>query len=624
MTPPSLVLQEQIKELPDAPGVYKFLDSAGRLLYVGKADSIRSRVRSYFQDRALLSPKIRLMVDRVADIQYLLTDNPVQALVWEADLVRHEQPEYNTRLKDDKYFLYLRVNVQDLWPRPTLVRRIAADGARYFGPFTYSTAVRETLRELRRLFPYCDSPPENGKLPKKPCAAYRYYGAKRCPGPCAGAISSNAYREIVAGLVRFLDGRSPEVLSRLRQEMHQAAESLHFERAADLRDRIRALERVIEMQRQVYSTPVDQDIVGLAMDGGQVCVHVFFIRQGRMVREESFPMADGGHHESAADVMRVFLTQFYQHAAGLPEEIVLSVEPTELHTVREWLRLQHDRTVKVTVPVRGKKREMALLADQNARADLERLRSRWLVDQAQTTGALGQLQDCLGLPTSPDRIECYDISNIQGTSAVGSMVVFEHGIPAPRYYRRFRIKTVEGANDPAMMREVLLRRFRRALGEVAPLGKEDDGWNKLPDLVIVDGGVPQLNAALEVRDQLGIVKVTFVGLAKEREEIYLEDPETGRAASRPVVLPPDSQALFLVQRVRDEAHRFGITYHRKLRDKRSLRSMLDEVPGIGSRRRQALLRTFGSVEAIRRAAVEDLAAVPGMTRRLAEAVKEYL
>ncbi len=621
------LLQEQLRNLPDAPGVYKFLDARGRLLYVGKAESIRSRVRSYFQDRAALAPKIQLMVDRAAEVHYLLTDNPVQALVWESDLVRHEQPEFNTRLKDDKYFLYLRVNVQDPWPRPTLVRRIAADGARYFGPFTHATSVRETLRELRRLFPYCDSPPVGQEVPRKPCTAYRYYGTKRCPGPCAGAISSEEYRETVTALVRFLDGRSPEVLARLQQEMQRAAELLQFERAADLRDRIRALRKVIEMQRQVYTTPVDQDIVGVARDAGQACAHIFFIRDGRMVREESFPLT-GGEADSESELLSAFITQFYQQSAGVPDEIVLSSPIADRSTVQEWLRLKRGRPVRLSVPARGKKREMAVLASQNAREALERLRARWLVDSERTAGALLEVREHLGLADLPRRIECYDVSNIQGTSAVGSMVVFENGKPATSEYRRFRIKTVEGANDPAMMRELLLRRFRRAVAarqqEESEGGGDYQRWAKLPDLVIVDGGVPQLNAALEVRHSLGLAEVSFVGLAKENEEVFMEDYATEKANPVPVVLPRDSQGLFLLQRIRDEAHRFAITYHRKVRGKRSVRSALDEVPGIGPRRKQALLRHFGSVKAIRDASLEELASAPGMTMRMARELKDHL
>ncbi|MDP8921545.1 MAG: excinuclease ABC subunit UvrC [Chloroflexota bacterium] len=684
-------LAEALKNLPDRPGVYLFKDARGRLLYVGKAESLRDRVRSYFQPSTHFDqahqPKVRQVVALADTVEYILTDSPIQALIWENDLVRKEQPRYNTKLRDDKHYPYIRINVQDPWPMTQVSRRMEKDGARYFGPFPHATSVRQTLDTLSRLFPQILCTRTITGTDPRACL---YYHIKRCPAPCIGAIDNAAYRAIVNGMIRFLDGKDRSVLQQLRREMEEAAENLEFERAADLRDRIAAAKKVVEQERVGYTTLIDQDIVGLARDGGHACLQVFFMRGGRLARRDPFLMQDADGETDRA-VLTSFVTQFYSQASDVPDEILLPDELDNAENVAEWLRQVRGKKVALTIPRRGEKHRIVELATKNARETLEQQKAEWLADEAKTNEAVLQLQEALGLPRPPRRIECYDISNIQGTNSVASMVVFEDGKSKRSDYKRFKIKTVVGANDFASMQEVLRRRFRRALeankvvdpnsaddaaraqGRPAPdsdgtggndtarnsraafplplssggqdghhahgaLVEEDgagldgvqdraDGaaasgsaqsWAAIPDLVIVDGGKGQLSAAVEVMQELELTEIPIVGLAKQNEEIFLP------CRSDPILLPRNSQALYLVQRVRDEAHRFAITFHRKIRGKSGLRSRLEDVPGVGPTRKKALLRTFGSLKAMRAASVDDLAAVPGMTKTAAVALKRAI
>jgi excinuclease ABC subunit C len=521
------------------------------------------------------------------------------------------------------------------------------DGARYFGPFPHATSVRQTLDTLSRLFPHilCDRV-ITGNDPR----ACLYLHIKRCPAPCIGLIDNESYRKIVDEMVRFLEGRNRTVLADLHREMDEAAENLEFERAADLRDRLKAAERVIEQEKLGYATFSDQDILGIARDpsSGQACLQVFFIRGGQLARRDPFFMINA-EGETEREILTAFLKQFYSQASDVPEEIVLPESPDESEAIQAWLKQVRGRTVRLSVPQRGEKRRIVELASRNAAESLERMQQEWLADQEKTSEALWELQEYLQLPNTPRRIECYDISNIQGTNSVASMVVFEDGRAKRSDYKRFRIKTVEGANDFASHQEVLRRRFKRALAPAEADFRADDGdgspaesdtdaaetanvdatlsasrsrpdpsWSQIPDLVIIDGGKGQLNAALEVMEELELTEIPVVGLAKENEEIFVK----GRSV--PILLPRTSQSLFLVQRIRDEAHRFAITYHRSLRGKRSIKSALDDVPGIGPARKRALLRRFGSLRGIRDAEVEELASVRGMTRASAEKLKATL
>jgi excinuclease ABC subunit C len=662
----SLPIDQQLARLPDQPGVYKFYDAKGALLYVGKAKSLRNRVRSYFLKTAALEPHKRQMVSEIADIQYLLAETPTQALHFEADLVRSERPRYNVKLRDDKHYPYIRINVHEPWPKTMVARKMQRDGARYFGPFTDATSVRQTLDTINRLFPHILC---NRVITGHDPRACLYYHIKRCPAPCIGAIDNADYRQIVDQMVAFLDGKSDSVLADMRREMEAAADILEFERAADLRDRIRAAERVVTQQQIVYSSIADEDVIGVYHEGPYSAVQVFLVRGGRLIGREHFVL-DGHGEESEAEIVWSFVVQYYSQTSDIPDEVVLPVAVDDVESVRVWLTDRRGETakgtatskatrkVRVTAPHAGDKRKLIELATSNAREVLERLRQEWLADEARTTGAVVELQEVLDLPQLPNRIECYDVSHVQGTSQVASMVVFENGQPKRSAYRRFKIRHELGSNDVLSMQEVIGRRFRRALtgqlrragelgswedvearptetgaeserGEDAATDVESEpepegGWAEMPDLVIIDGGQPQLNAALEILDTMEITELPVVGLAKENEAIFVRDRATGRALPQPVLLPRASQALFLVQRIRDEAHRFAITYHRAVRGRSGLRSALDEIAGIGPKRKRELLRRFGSVRGIRSATLEELAAVPGMTLKQAKVLKSSL
>jgi len=659
----SLPLDQQLARLPDQPGVYKFYDAKGVLLYVGKAKSLRNRVRSYFLKAATLEPHKAQMVTEIADIQYLLAETPTQALHFEADLVRSERPRYNVKLRDDKHYPYIRINVHEPWPKTMVGRRMQRDGARYFGPFTDATSVRQTLDTINRLFPHILC---NRVITGEDERACLYYHIKRCPAPCIGAINNADYRQIVDQMVAFLDGKSDNVLADMRHEMEQAADALEFERAADLRDRIRAAERVITQQEIVYSSIDDEDVIGLYHEGPYSAVQVFLVRGGRLIGREHFVL-EGHGDDTEAEIVWSFVVQYYSQSSDIPDEVVLPVAVDDAESIRVWLtdrRVEADarrrRRVRVTAPRAGEKRKLVELATGNAREVLERLRQQWLADESRTTGAVVELQEILDLPQLPNRVECYDVSHVQGTNQVASMVVFENGQPKRSAYRRFKIKHELGNNDVLSVQEVIGRRFRRALtgqlrrvGEVGswegdatavadgeasltdgeasltdgaaePDREPEGGWAEMPDLVIIDGGRAQLNGALEVLDTMEITELPVVGLAKENEELFVRDRTTGRALADPVLLPRASQAMYLVQRIRDEAHRFAITYHRAVRGRSGLRSALDEVEGIGPKRKRELLRRFGSVRGIRAASLEELAAVPGMTLKQAKVLKSSL
>ncbi len=609
-------VQTRLAGLPTQPGVYIMRDARNRVIYVGKAINLRNRVRSYFQDSAAHTGKTQQLVLEIADLDWIVTQSELEALILECELIKKYRPRFNIRLKDDKRYPYIKVTWYEDYPRILIVRNMAQDGGRYFGPFTSSQAVYRSLELLRRLFPYRTCEMEmDGKVTR----ACLYYHIKRCTGPCIGAISREDYRAIIDRACLFLEGKQEQIIARMTAEMAQAAAELRFEHAAELRDTIEAVNRVIETQRVVSGNLKDHDFVAFAREDGQACVQVFFIRGGKLIGREYFVLT-GTTEEAASEILGSFVKQFYDEAAYVPPEILVQEDLDDLAVLQEWLRRRRGTKVLIKTPRRGEKRAVMDMAVENAVATLDRLRAEWEVDTHKHTEALAQLQEALGLPSPPARIECYDISNTQGTNATGSMVVFAKGVPSKQDYRRFRIKTVEGANDFASMAEVLRRRFARAkdAGQARSVDGKENRWAILPDLVIVDGGKGQLSAALQALEEVGAPHIPTVGLAKEREEIFVP----GRPS--PVILPNDSQGLYLLQRIRDEAHRFAVTYHRKLRSDSSTRSLLDDVPGIGPRRRQALLQRFGTLEAIRAATVEELAATPTMNRKAAEQLAEYL
>jgi len=607
-------LQKKLDALPTRPGVYLMKDAEGTVLYVGKAVNLRARVRSYFHASAEHSPKIRRLVASIADLDFIVTASELEALILESNLIKEHKPRYNVRLKDDKRYPYIKVTWQEDFPRVLIVRRMERDGARYFGPFTAAWAVQQTLQTLRRVFPYLTC---NRVITGQDERACLYYDIGLCLGPCIGAAGREEYRAMMDRLCRFLEGRADEITADLESRMQAAAERWQFEQAAVYRDQLAAIRRVIERQKIISPDMADQDVIAFARADGDACVQVFFIRHGRLIGREYFVL-DGAAEEADAGVIASFVKQFYDEAAYVPPEILLPHEIDEALIIQEWLHSRRGDKVILQVPDQGHRRELVEMAAENAAETLNHLRAQWLTDEGKQAQALADLQEFLGLESPPNRIEGYDISTIQGTATTGSMVVFVKGVPHKSDYRRFKIQTVVGSDDYASMREMLRRRFRRATEPEAvqtPGGKRS-AWHLLPDLLVVDGGRGQLNVALEVLEEYGLRgQVPAVGLAKQEEELYLPD------RAEPLRLP---RTLSLLQRIRDEAHRFAITYHRQVRGKQTVISQLDEVPGIGPRRRSALLKQFGSIEAIRAASVEELAAVPGMTRKVAEQLKESL
>jgi excinuclease ABC subunit C len=618
-TKASAHLQEQLDNLPAKPGVYLLKDRYGKILYVGKAINLRARVRSYFHASAGDSPKTQRLAATVGDVDFIVTASELEALILESNLIKRHKPRYNVRLKDDKRYPYIKVTWQEDFSRVLIVRRMERDGARYFGPFTAAWAVQQTLQTLRRVFPYLTC---NRTITGQDERACLYLDIGLCLGPCVGAASKEEYRAMIDGLCRFLEGKSDEIVADLETKMEAASDQWDFEQAAAYRDQLAAIQRVIERQKIVSTAMANQDVIAFARADGDACVQVFFIRHGRLIGREYFVL-DGAAEETDTEVVASFVKQFYDEAAYVPPEILLPHEIDEALVIQEWLRSRRGHKVVLRVPRRGHKRELVAMAAENAAETLAHLRAQWIADEGKQASALAELQQHLELESPPIRIECYDISTTQGSATTGSMVVFIKGVPRKNDYRRFRIRTVEGTDDYASMREMMRRRFRRATepepqSSLGP-GTKKSSWELLPDLLVVDGGKGQLNVALEVLDEFGLRdQVPAVGLAKQEEEVYLPD------RADPVQLPRTSEGLYLMQRIRDEAHRFAITYHRQVRKRQTITSQLDDVPGIGPKRRSALLKHFGSIKAIRAASVEELVAVRGMTRKAAEQIKENL
>ena len=618
---PSERLRGQIEALPARPGVYLMRDARGEVIYVGKAARLRDRVRSYFGSPRSLEPKTRALRAEIADFEYIVCANAGEALILEATLIKRHQPFFNIRLKDDKRYPYLRIDVQNPWPRVAITRRIGKDGARYFGPYASAGSVRSTLDLLKKLFPYRSCTKEITGRDPRPCLDYYI---KRCIAPCTAYCTEEEYAEVIAQIILFLEGKSGDVLDRLRGGMEAAAGALDYERAAMLRDQMRAIERTVERQMLSTTKREELDVYGLAREGDRACVQVFFVRGTQMTGRDHFVL-EGVTGESDEAALGSLLQQYYESAQSIPQLVAVPAAPEGREALEAMLSEKRGARVEIRVARRGEKRRLVEMAQENAAEALTTLKARWLSDRTKTARALDELREELSLPDVPRRIECYDNSNIQGTSPVAGMVVFLDGRPAPRQYRKFRIKTVEGADDFATMREVLRRRFKRAAGRIERRALEtgetdasaDDGdaWD-LPDLVIVDGGKGQLRAAAEVMRELGVYDIPAVGLAKRHEELFAPGEDA------PIILPRGSEALYLVQRVRDEAHRFAVAYHRRVRGKAATASALDSVPGVGPRRKRALLRKFGSLKAVREAAVDDIASTPGYTRALAERVKE--
>ena len=610
----------QLNTLPTKPGCYLMKDSGGKVIYVGKAINLRSRVRSYFHISATHSRKIRQMVHNIVDIEWIVVASELEALILEMNLIKKHRPHYNVRLKDDKRYPYIKVHWMDPFPKVTVTRQMAQDGSRFFGPYTSVWAVHQTLDFLRRIFPYLSCDREITGEDERACL---YYDILLCCAPCIGNVDQEKYRQMVEDLCQFLQGRTEQIVSRLRLEMEQASEEMHFERAASLRDQVRAIETVVEHQKIISSEYIDSDVLALARSDGDACVQIFFIRGGKLIGRDYF-LLEGAADNTDANVMAEFVKQFYNQASTIPSQVLLPHEVEEAQIISQWLsQRREDQKVEILVPHEGPQQELIQMAAENAAETLQALQTQWQADRHRQEQALTELQEALRLPSPLNRIECYDISNTQGTAAVGSMVVFEQGVPKKNLYRRFNIRNVRGPDDFASMEEVLTRRFNRwksaqEIDEI-PGKKPDQAFSFLPDLLIVDGGKGQLSRAVTVLERFELSdKISVAGLAKQNEEIFVPGDQDS------IILPRQSQGFYMLQRVRDEAHRFAITSHRKLRTKEGLASRLDAIPGIGPARRKLLLDHFGSIPDIQEAKIEELAAIPGITPALAQTIKEQL
>ncbi len=630
---------EKLKKLPGDPGCYIYKDAQGQVLYVGKALSLKNRVRSYFQESARHGPRIARLVSKVCDIEWMVAQTEVEALVLECNLIKQYRPPYNVRMRDDKSYPYITVT-NEPFPRVLFTRKVRRDGSKYFGPYTSAYSVRDTLQLLHKIFPLIPCGKSwSGDPVQRPCL---YFHLGRCLGPCAGLSDRAQYQVVLDRVEKFLSGKEDSILEDLRKEMAQAAGELDFERAAKVRDQIQAIETVMQRQQAVLGEKIDQDVIAVVKDDRGAAIQMLYIRGGKLIGQRQY-ILDGAADAPPAEAVQEFVKQYYADAPEVPREILLPVEIEERHIVQTWLRQKRGSAVTVEVPQTGEKARLVDLAAANAEQALNTMSQQLQQKEEWAEEAMGQLQDTLGLSEPPVRIEGYDISNIQGTAPVGSMVVTESGEAAKAEYRRFKVRYhPESPNDFAMMHEVVTRRLKAYIDG-------DEKFKKLPDLIMIDGGKGQLSAALKARDELGLT-VPMVGLAKRHELIYVPiddgtfpdlEAQAPRATSvdetysyrreavreyayREIELPLNSPGLMLLRKLRDEAHRFALTYHRKLRDKRMNGSAIEEIPGIGPRRKRLLLRTFGSVEAIRRASVEEIAAVPTMTRTLAEKVREYL
>jgi excinuclease ABC subunit C len=684
------MFEERLRNVPQSPGVYIWKDAQRKILYVGKSKSLRDRMRSYFGAPQGLSSKTRRMVAQVADFDIVVTTSELEALLLEMNLIKQHRPKYNILLKDDKSYPYIKVTLQEAWPRVLTTRKVLEDGARYFGPYASAGAVRRLLKQLNQLFAFrppfdcADDKFNRHRKLGKPCM---YYDIHRCLGPCVpGLVDQADYRAAIESVCRFLEGKSEQIVRDMRRRMDVAAENLEFERAAYIRDQVRDIEQVMERQQVLRTVHTDQDVIAFAREEGSAVVQVFYIRGGKLIGSEPFALQNT-EGEDDQHLLGSFLTQFYESAAQVPPNILLADHVEEPMIIEQWLGQKGGHKVEIQVPRRGEKKKLVELAAQNARQQLDQLRLQWLNSEQRAVASLAQLRDLLGLPGLPARIECFDISNTQGTNSVGAMVVFEQGEPKKSRYRKFKIKTVEGANDVASIQEVLRRRFKRAaiaVGEDVAAGVQDprqnpdgesvvggrwsvaegepditdesaesmvggpwsvaegepdtidneqlttdngqrttDGtWAELPDLILIDGGVGQLNGALEVLRDLRFEHIPTVGVVKgpKRDRFDLLLP----GATELIVLGRDSAALRLVQTIDEETDRFAKHYHRGLRAKSAVKSTLDDIPGIGPKRKRALLKAFGSLDGIRAASVEQLSAVQGMTRKSAEELKGLL
>lgn len=591
-------IKNALAVLPDNPGVYLMHDAEGKVIYVGKAVVLKNRVRSYFRNLASHTPKVRAMVAKIAEIETIVTSSEVEALILECNLIKKYRPRYNISLKDDKTYPYLKVTVQEDFPRLFATRRLSRDGAKYYGPYADAGAMHATVKLLRSMFPLRTCRKMN---PDRPCLNYHI---KRCLAPCAGYVSRAEYRNMIRSVCMVLDGRTTELERDLKRRMQEAADNYAFEEAARLRDQLQAVERLNESQKAVTNNGGDMDVIGYAQDMTGICLQIFFVRKGKLIGRDNFFLQDDG--DEPREVLTAFIKQYYNEATFVPKEIAAPYlpEPEEQQLIASWLMEKAQRKIELLAPQRGVKRELLQLANDNAAKLLEERLRKGSLSLKNDQQAAEELQQALGLTHSLERMDCFDISHTQGSETVASMVVFRNGSVSKKDYRKYKIVSAEGKPDDfKSMQEVVYRRYK--------------DYEDLPSLVVIDGGKGQLSSALEVIRGLGLAELPVVGLAKREEEIFLPHQ------SESILLDRDSAALHLIQRIRDEAHRFAITYHRKLRGKRNLVSVLDHVEGIGPKRRQELWKAFKTLEAMKAASVEELAAVEGMNRAAAQALYDF-
>lgn len=610
--------EEALKNLPDHPGVYIMKNSDGEIIYIGKAISLKNRVRQYFQNSRNHSPKVITMVKHIAEFEYILTDSELEALILECNLIKKHKPRYNIRLKDDKHYPYIKVTVNEEYPRVMVVRKVFKDGAKYFGPYSDAYAVRDTIQVIKKMYPIrsCNKSLEYGRVVDRPCLNYHI---KRCLAPCQGNISKEDYMVLIKDVIMLLSGKHDELLDELKKRMQEAALNLNFERAAELRDQINSIQKIQEKQKIISSALSDEDVVAFAHGEHGTCIEVFFIRGGKLLGRENYYFDDA--EENDGEMLSQFITQFYSDKEYVPKELILQNEIPEINIIESYLSGKRGSKVHIKIPQRGEKNQLVELARKNAEAALEQMKYKLDREREITEVSLEELQAILDLDELPYRIEAYDISNIQGTNPVASMVVFEGGKPKNRDYRRFKIKTVEGPNDYASMAEVIERRFKRGLMEIEKNGNNQSSEGKfsvMPDIVLIDGGEGQVSAAKRVMEELG-VDIPTCGMVKDdrhrtRGLIY---------NGNEVIMYKDSASFKLITRIQDEAHRFAIEYHRSLRSKGSTLSVLDGINGIGKKRRLALLNHFGSIDDIKKASIDDLKRVDGMNERAAKAVYEF-
>lgn len=591
-------IKNALAVLPEKPGVYLMHDAEGKVIYVGKAVVLKNRVRSYFRNLASHSPKVKAMVAKIAEIETIVTSSEVEALILECNLIKKYRPRYNISLKDDKTYPYLKVTMQENFPRLFATRRQSRDGAKYYGPYADASAMHATVKLLRSMFPLRTCRTMN---PDRPCLNYHI---KRCLAPCAGLVSKAEYQQMIKSVCMVLDGRTADLERELKQRMQDAAENYAFEEAARLRDQLQAVERLNESQKAVTNNGGDMDIIGFAQDMTGICLQIFFVRKGKLIGRDNFFLQDTG--DTPQEVLTAFVKQYYNEATFVPKEIVLPYLPEadEQSVIEIWLTDKAQRKVELLKPQRGVKKELLQLANDNALKLLQERLRKGSLSLKNDVQAAEELQQALGLPHSLMRMDCFDISHTQGSETVASMVVFRNGSISKKDYRKYKIVSAEGKPDDfKSMQEVVYRRYK--------------DYEDLPDLVVIDGGKGQLSSALEVIRGLGLAELPVVGLAKREEEIFLPHRSTS------ILLDRDSAALHLIQRIRDEAHRFAITFHRKLRGKRNLVSVLDHVEGIGPKRRQELWKAFKTLDAMKAASIEELAAVESMNMAAAQTLYDF-